>query len=87
MTRRSNPHRANEVIKLFRSAAGPVSHVRMLAVPGLLVVDQVVLAGDQPLHPASAVHVLVAGVLNRPLSVLPWAVPTLHHSHRKNITK
>ena len=39
-----------------------------------VIEDQVVVAGDEPLDPVGAVHILVAGALNRELSVQAGAV-------------
>merc|ERR1719370_815026 len=77
---------AVEPIQLLSLAALPVGGVGVLAVPGGIVVDQVVLAGDEPLHPAGAVDVLVAGVLHGPLPVLPGTVPNwLGFLHQKTV--
>ena len=38
-----------------------------------IIKDEVVVAGDEPLHPTGAVDVLVAEPLHRPLAVQPRA--------------
>ena len=46
----------------------------MFAVPRLLIKHEMVLAGDEPLRAAAALHVLVAGALHGPLAVPPGTV-------------
>ena len=58
----------------------------MLTVSGLFIKDEVVLTGDQSLHSAAALHILVTRVLHSPLTIPSGTVANLKHFNQTMTT-
>ena len=59
--------------KYLKSPHPKIPHILKNTMHLRIIKDEVVVAGDEPLHPTGAVDVLVAEPLHRPLAVQPRA--------------